>query len=179
MAGDGDGAGVLGEIDPLRRRRRPPLRKEASPPVSGWRSKSGSGAGCRSSVAAAPKRFAVLRVAKIKNLGNLRSSAKHTFRERETPNADPGLRGDNEVWIGAEDAEGMAQAWAERAPEKIRKNAVLALEYLVTASPGALGTMSREEQDAFFARGLEWLCDRHNEEACSRPSSTATRQRRT
>lgn len=164
MADDGDGPGVMGEIDPLRRRRRPSLSKEASPPVVGWRSKSGSGAGCRSSVAAAPKRFAVLRVAKIKTLGNLRSSAKHTFRERETPNADPGLRGDNEVWIGAEDAEGMAQAWAERAPEKIRKNAVLALEYLVTASPGALGAMSREEQDAFFARGLEWLCDRHGEE---------------
>jgi len=102
-------------------------------------------------------------VAKIKTLGNLRGSAKHTFRQRETPNADPELRSANEVWIGPDDAEGVAEAWAARAPERIRKNAVHGLEYLVTASPEALAAMS-DEQDAYFARGLDWLCDRHGEE---------------
>ena len=123
----------------------------------------GSGANCRSAVSSAPRRFAVLRVAKIKTLGNLASSARHTFRQRETPNADPELKGANEVWIGPDSAEGMAAAWAARAPETIRKNAVHALEYLVTASPEALAAMSKDEQDGYFARGLDWLCRRHGE----------------
>ena len=103
-------------------------------------------------------------MAKIKTLGNLASSAKHTFRQRETPNADPELKDANEVWIGPDSAEGMAAAWVERAPEMIRKNAVHALEYLVTASPEALAAMSKAEQDGYFARGLDWLCQRHGEE---------------
>ncbi len=35
--------------------------------------------------------YAIIRHAKIKTLGNLAASAQHTFRERETPNADPKL----------------------------------------------------------------------------------------
>lgn len=162
---------VLGEIDPLGRGRRiPPLRTGTTANAmgrggrSGWRSYLGSGVGCRSAVASAPRRFAVLRVAKIKTLGNLRSSAKHTFRQRETPNADPELKSANEVWIGPDDADGVAAAWAARAPEQIRKNAVHALEYLVTASPEALGAMSKDDRDAYFATGLDWLCRRHGEE---------------
>ena len=151
---------VLGEVDPLGHRRRVP-GQDRGDRSSSWRSRMGSGEGCRSVVSSAPRRFAVLRVAKIKTLGNLRSSAKHTFRQRETPNADPGLKDANEVWIGPDNAEGVAEAWADRTPEKIRKNAVHALEYLVTASPEALSAMSKDEQDAYFAKGLDWLCRRH------------------
>ena len=153
---------VLGEVDPLRHGRRVSGGGHGGR-SSGWRGRLGSGANCRSAVSSAPRRFAVLRVAKIKTLGNLASSARHTFRQRETPNADPDLKGANEVWIGPDSAEGMAAAWAERAPETIRKNAVHALEYLVTASPEALAAMSKDEQDGYFARGLDWLCRRHGE----------------
>ena len=160
--GHDDFLDVLGEVDPLRHGRRVSGGGHGGRP-SAWRGRMGSGAGCRSTVSSAPRRFAVLRVAKIKTLGNLASSARHTFRQRETPNADPALRGANEVWIGPDSAEGMAAAWAERAPETIRKNAVHALEYLVTASPEALTAMSKDEQDGYFARGLDWLCRRHGE----------------
>ncbi len=153
---------VLGEVDPLRNGRRVSGGGHGGR-SSGWRGRMGSGANCRSAVSSAPRRFAVLRVAKIKTLGNLASSARHTFRQRETPNADPELKGANEVWIGPDSAEGMAAAWAARAPETIRKNAVHALEYLVTASPEALAAMSKDEQDGYFARGLDWLCRRHGE----------------
>ena len=164
MMADGhdDLSDVLGDVDPLRHGRRVSGGGHGGR-SSGWRGRLGSGAHCRSAVSSAARRFAVLRVAKIKTLGNLASSAKHTFRQRETPNADPELRGANEVWIGPDSAEGMAAAWAERAPETIRKNAVHALEYLVTASPEALAAMSKDEQDGYFARGLDWLCQRHGE----------------
>ena len=161
--GRDDLSDVLGEVDPLRHGRRVSGGGHGGR-SSGWRGRLGSGANCRSAVSSAPRRFAVLRVAKIKTLGNLASSAKHTFRQRETPNADPELRGANEVWIGPDSAAGMAAAWAARAPETIRKNAVHALEYLVTASPEALAAMSKDEQDGYFARRLDWLCRRHGKE---------------
>ena len=119
--GRDDLSDVLGEVDPLRHGRRVSGWGHGGRP-SGWRGRHGVRVrNCRSAVSSAPRRFAVLRVAKIKTLGNLASSARHTFRQRETPNADPELKGANEVWIGPDSAEGMAAAWAE--PEHRRPSA--------------------------------------------------------
>lgn len=109
-------------------------------------------------------RFAILRCAKIKNLGNMGASLQHTFRERETPNADPARIRDNTVLVGAEDSRGVLDAWHARAPEKIRSNAVHGLEYFIGGSPGALNAMSREDQNAYFGRALDWLEERHGKE---------------
>ena len=57
------------------------------------------------------RRFAILRCAKVKNLGNMGASLQHTFRERETPNADPARIRDNTVLAGAEDSRGVLDAW--------------------------------------------------------------------
>lgn len=110
------------------------------------------------------RRFAILRCAKIKNLGNMGASLQHTFRERETPNADPARIRDNTVLVGAEDSRGVLDAWRARAPEKIRANAVHGLEYFIGGSPGALNAMSRADQDAYFRRALDWLEERHGKE---------------
>lgn len=110
------------------------------------------------------RRFAILRCAKIKNLGNMGASLQHTFRERETPNADPARIRNNTVLVGAEDSRGVLDAWRDRAPEKIRANAVHGLEYFIGGSPGALNAMSREDQDAYFRRALDWLEERHGKE---------------
>ena len=110
------------------------------------------------------RRFAILRCAKVKNLGNMGASLQHTFRERETPNADPARIRDNTVLAGAEDSRGVLDAWRARAPEKIRANAVHGLEYFIGGSPGALNAMSREDQDAYFRRALDWIEERHGKE---------------
>ncbi|WP_344341131.1 MobV family relaxase, partial [Streptomyces rhizosphaericus] len=108
-------------------------------------------------------RFAILRTQKLKHLGSVRRSLKHSFREQETPNADPSRAPEN-THLGAEStAEAMAAIEA-RLPEKRRKDAVLAIEYLATASPEAMQGKSREEQDAYFADALEWLKERHGAE---------------
>lgn len=120
--------------------------------------------GGREQTAPAGRRFAILRCAKIKTLGNMGASLQHTFRERETPNADPARRIDNTVLIGGTDSAAVLDAWRDRAPEKIRANAVHGLEYFVGGSPEALKAMSRDQQDAYFRDALDWLKARHGTE---------------
>lgn len=112
----------------------------------------------------AARSFAILRCAKIKTLGNMGASLQHTFRERDTPNADTRRTPDNTVLVGGDTSQAVLDAWKERAPEKIRSNAVHGLEYFVGGSPGALKAMSRQEQDAYFADALDWLKARHGAE---------------
>lgn len=110
------------------------------------------------------KSFGIMRVAKIKTLGNMGASLSHTFRERYTPNADPLRVADNSVLLGAASAKEVIAGWHDRAPEKIRVNAVHGLEYFIGGSPGKLKSMSREEQDAYFKDALDWIKERHGEQ---------------
>ena len=112
----------------------------------------------------ASRSFAILRCAKIKTLGNMGASLQHTFRERDTPNADTRRTPDNTVLVGGDTSQAVLEAWKERAPEKIRSNAVHGLEYFVGGSPEALKAMSRQEQDAYFSDALDWLKARHGAE---------------
>ena len=85
---------------------------------------------------------------------------KHAFREQETPNADPDRLRQN-THIGARSvAEGMA-AFNAVLPAKYRKDAVLAIEYLVTSSPEDMTSKTREQQDQYFHDALEWLRSKH------------------
>ncbi|WP_207472065.1 MobV family relaxase [Paracoccus fontiphilus] len=112
----------------------------------------------------ASRSFAILRCAKIKTLGNMGASLQHTFRERDTPNADTRRTPDNTVLVGGDTSQAVLDAWKDRAPEKIRSNAVHGLEYFVGGSPEALKAMSRQEQDAYFSDALNWLKARHGAE---------------
>ena len=103
------------------------------------------------------KSFAILRVAKVKAMANMSASLQHTFRERETPNADSERFQDNTILLGADNSAGVIEAWRDRAPEKVRSNAVHGLEYFVGGSPARLNAMSREEQDAYFEDALDWI----------------------
>ena len=82
-----------------------------------------------------PRSFAILRVGKIKTKGHLGAALGHNYRERDTPNADQSRMAENLVLKGPGTAQGVMEAWDARAPEKIRKNAVHALEYFVGGSP--------------------------------------------
>lgn len=110
------------------------------------------------------KFFAILRTAKIKSLGNMGASLQHTFRERDTPNADPSKRVENTVLAGPDTADAVLNAWHQRAPEKIRKNAVHGLEYFIGGSPEKMHAMPRQQQDQYFADALDWLKKRHGPE---------------
>lgn len=104
--------------------------------------------------------YAILRVQKLKSAVAVHRSMKHAFREQDTPNADAERTPDN-THIGAQSvSEGMA-AFRDRLPEKHRKDAVLAIEYLITASPEVMQSKERSSQDGYFRDALKWLQDKH------------------
>lgn len=103
--------------------------------------------------------FAILRTAKLKTLGNIAASLAHTYRQRETPNADPREAAQNEH-SHPKAAQVMAEV-RELLPEQRRSDAVLAIEYFVGASPVWFEGKDRRAQDEYFGDALKWLSARH------------------
>lgn len=107
--------------------------------------------------------YAILRTQKLKSVVAVRRSLKHAFRDQDTPNADPARVLDN-THIGANGTDEALAKVAALLPEKRRSDAVLCIEYLVTASPQDMAGKSREEQDAYLMDSLEWIRKRHGAE---------------
>lgn len=107
--------------------------------------------------------YALLRAEKLKSFGNIGGSIAHSFRTRETPNADPERTPENTHLIH-DSPDAVMGALKERLPEKYRKDAVLAIEYFVGLSPEASAVGDREAEDRYFDDALEWLKERHGEE---------------
>ena len=63
--------------------------------------------------------FAILRTEKLKTMGEIGGSLAHTFRTRETANADPLRKRQNEHSLDSPDA--VKDAINARLPEKLRK----------------------------------------------------------
>lgn len=105
--------------------------------------------------------FAILRTAKLKSAGEIGGSIAHTFRTRDTPNADPARHARNEH-IGPSTPEAVKAGIAARIPAKHRKDAVLCVEYFIGASPEVF----RDNQggDQYFREAMNWLRDRHGAE---------------
>jgi len=109
-----------------------------------------------------PKGFCILRVAKLKQAGGVAVALGHNTRERETVNADPELKKNNQV-IGAESVEvGMAHFRDLIAQDKKpRKNAVLCLDYMISASNKSLDSAARSR---YLNDALKWIRERHGAE---------------
>lgn len=103
--------------------------------------------------------YVIYRTQKLKAVVGIRRSLKHAFREQETPNADSEKQHLNEH-IGADSANDAMMKVRKRWPEKRRKDAVLAIEHLITASPEWFKGKTKEEQDAFFKDALNWIKDK-------------------
>ena len=114
----------------------------------------------RAAVTLAAMKYAILRTQKLKATGAVWRSLKHAFREQPTPNADPAKAAQN-AHVGATSAAEAMQRVRDRLPEKRRKDAVLAIEYLITASPEAMQAKDGRAQTAYFDDALKWLRERH------------------
>lgn len=77
--------------------------------------------------------YAIMRMAKIKDKRGVTMALQHNTRERIPENADPNLTKKNQTY-GGTTAESLNR-FEGILPEKIRKNAVLAVELVMTASP--------------------------------------------
>lgn len=105
--------------------------------------------------------FTILRTAKLKTIGNIAGSLHHTFRSIKTENADPERTHLN---INShQNTEQALKAIKDRLPPKVRKNGVICIEYLITASPEWNG-WGTSKQDEYFSKSLEWLKEKHGAE---------------
>jgi hypothetical protein len=110
--------------------------------------------------------FAIMRVEKVKTMSALSARGKHNFRERDTPNADSD-RSELNTIEGAQSTAELLQAVSALLPTKRRKDAVIGLEYLITASPEHFGTDWRENKEfgeAYFRDAITWLEQRHGKQ---------------
>lgn len=106
--------------------------------------------------------YAILRTAKLKSFGEIGGSLSHNYRTRPTPNADSTRTPDNHHSVSKRDL--VMDGIKQRLPEKTRSNAVLCVEYLITASPEWSGWQDQKQEADFFKRSVEWLEKRHGKE---------------
>lgn len=106
--------------------------------------------------------FAILRVQKLKSAKSVQASMRHAYREQQTPNADETLTPQNTLNGPQNVQEGMT-AFQKALPDKIRKNAVQCVEYLVTSSSDAF-KKNPENQEKYLRDALSWIEKRHGKE---------------
>lgn len=104
--------------------------------------------------------YAIMRCKKLATTGSVASSLKHAYRERETANADPERTPENEHRLASNTDEAMGKL-RELLPEKRRKDAVLAVEYFLGASPEWWKQASQEQQQQFFDQAQDWLVEKY------------------
>jgi len=111
--------------------------------------------------------YAVMRFNKLKTMGQVSSRGAHNERTRATPNADDERRGENERLAGSGDWRADVQGRLDDAPT-IRTNAVLALDYVFTASREFFERGDERERSArlddWRDRTMAWLRDRFGAE---------------
>ena len=104
--------------------------------------------------------YAIMRAKKLATMGSVAASMQHCYRERETHNADQERTPDNQH-LGAKTTDEAMGKLRDMLPEKRRKDAVLAVEYVMTASPEWFEKATPEQEKALFQRSLQWLADKY------------------
>lgn len=107
--------------------------------------------------------YVIMRLKKLKTRASVASSGRHTFRERDTPNADKTLTCKN-THEKARDTNDLMRRLTENIPKERRKNAVLAVEYMFTASPEWWQTATQEQRWSFESRAKKFLTEIYGDE---------------
>ena len=105
--------------------------------------------------------YAIYRTQKLKSFGEIGGSLSHTYRTRPTPNAD-----ESRIHLNEHSLETYNSCFAaikNSIPEKRRKNAVLCIEHLITASPEWSGWNTEKEKE-FFDKSLEFVKQKYGSE---------------
>lgn len=106
--------------------------------------------------------YAIMRGEKRKT-GDVRGITAHIARTQKTPNADPNQRHRNYAVVGPawNDQQGINDAIEARTPKKFRKDAVRALEYIVSASPEWFEQNSERQAALYFESAVDWFQDEY------------------
>lgn len=119
--------------------------------------------------------FAILRTEKLKSWGAIGGAQHHNDRTRPTPNADS-ARTDANVYLIGQRGDDLAKLTRERiGAQTIRKNAVLAVEFLMTASPEYFrprepergGFWDAARLEAWQKSAFDWLNQKYGDRVIS------------
>ena len=110
--------------------------------------------------------FAIIRAEKLKSKAQIVSRLKHDLRLNQVLNSNPQFTHLNK---NSRTLEGALRAYdkaleAASSKRKIRRDAVHAIDYLMTASPEFFRTASKEEVESFFETCCKFLIERHGME---------------
>jgi hypothetical protein len=111
--------------------------------------------------------YGIIRIQKHNSIGSIRRSGKHKDREQNTPNADP-LKTPENITQGAQTSDELVRAIQARVDLATIKAAgdykpVLAVEYLITASPEFFKESTAKAIDSYFEDAKKWLKAKHGE----------------
>ena len=104
----------------------------------------------------------IIRTKKHKSIGSVKYRENHTYRRQETPNADTAKIHKNKLLCGVENyADGLEIFLQDykQAGNNIRKNGVLVIEYLLTASPEFFDEGTKNERDDRLKKWCEAQID--------------------
>jgi len=115
--------------------------------------------------------YAIMRIQKLKTWGDIAGSDAHNFRQRETPNADVERLQDNICLAGVPEKAACESVKEAIGDQKIRKNAVLAVEMFMSASPeyfrpdnpAQAGSYDLGKLWAWKEASQQWLNDKYGE----------------
>lgn len=113
--------------------------------------------------------MAIMRVEKIKSLVELRARARHNTRESMSDNVDASRSHLNGI-AGYGTAKGVVDYAKKKIEEcrgrgqTIRSDAVLAVEYVLTASPEWWTGATKPTKSAFIKQAREWLEEQHGKD---------------
>lgn len=115
--------------------------------------------------------YAIIRKKKHKSISSIKTRENHTYRREPTPNADPEKLHKNKLLYGVENFGNEIENKLEKykqAGKNIRTNAVLAVEYLLTASPEFFDSGTKNERDDrlknWCAAQIEFIKKEHGSE---------------
>lgn len=119
--------------------------------------------------------FAILRTEKLKTPAAVRGAGGHNDRTRNTPNANPRRQNRTLVDGGDDPYQTVLERIAQAGIKKPRKNAVLAQEVLLTASPPffrpdapeAYGRWDEDRLEQWCTHAWSWLQERYGDRIVS------------
>lgn len=103
--------------------------------------------------------YGIIRAQKISSFAGLAGVSAHNTREREVPNADPEKSKQNAMLVGKNTEEILSRTrqLLDTVDRKIRKGAVIAIEYMVTSSPDF-------DNPDYLQKAIEFVEKKHGKE---------------
>ena len=106
--------------------------------------------------------YAILRVKKIKTVSAMSNALSHNSRSKKVINVDEKKSIDNKNYVS--ESFGNIDFFNSKLPKKRRKDAVLGIEVMATASPDFWKDMNKMDIDFWVQDNFQWMKEKFGEE---------------